>query len=225
MSFDSMAPYNNKAITHIWDVSKSGLVPVRKHKVANETDKTFVLDDGTIVRKNTMQNNYVFFFTNEESANVVYRNLSSVFDPDWLEPKSNFDIIASATISDLPDILIDMINELGEDGMLSREGIKEWLLRAPGNEKHLVTSNMPSLEDYSSLKDGDTVYHVNVEANEIVQGVAYGVRRNTPDHSVRYLSIIAPNDFMGCAGELLGDIIFISKELAEKRLKEGRKNV
>jgi hypothetical protein len=126
-------------------------------------------------------------------------------------------------------MLIDMIHELCEDGMPSTEVVKAWLVRVPNkeqsNDANAAECGHSEHEDYSNLKDGDTIYYVDAEDNKIVQGVTFGVRRTNPGNSVRYLSLVLPNDFMGCAGELLGDKVFLNKELAEKRLRKDGENV
>jgi hypothetical protein len=233
MSFDGMASYRNSDPTEsLWAVAKNGLAPVRKYKVLKETAKTFVLEDGTVVRKEAMRNNYQLFYTNETSAEIVYRNIRKAFDPAEPECESNFEIVTNATIETLPNILIDMIHELCEDGMPSAETVKEWLLNNHDkngrvNEEIKETSEDNELvqEDYSNLKDGDTVYYVDFNGNKVIQGVALGVRRKHSNSSMKYFSIDVPNDFMGCSGELLGEKVFINKELAERKLREGNQNV
>jgi hypothetical protein len=127
MGFNAMAPCENKATTHIWAVSKSGLVPVRKFVVLKEGAKNFVLEDGTMVSKSTMQNQHQLFFTSEYAADVVYRHLSSVFDPVARNVESNFDAIKNASVSEASGILFAMIQELCEDGMPTHEEIENWL--------------------------------------------------------------------------------------------------
>lgn len=131
MSFNAMAKYNhNDPVEYIWAVAKNGLVPVRKYKVVKETPKTYVLEDGNTVHKNTMNSNYQLFFTSEVPADVVYRNIRSVFDPSYADPKTNFDCIKDASLPGLSNVLFDMIQELCEDGMPTKEDIEEWLKSA-----------------------------------------------------------------------------------------------
>ena len=112
---------------YIWLVAKNGLVPVRKYEVAKETPKTYVLDDGTVVRKETMQNNYLLFFLDEDEANKVYLSLRAVFD-NGDEGSTHFDTITKCTSTRrLSAILFNMIQELCEDGMPTHEEIERWL--------------------------------------------------------------------------------------------------
>ena len=106
---------------YVWAVSKSGLVPPRKHSIKKETAKTYVLDDGTIVKKNEMQNTYQFFFKSESAAETTYQMLHSVFDP---ELTTNIVAIRGANTDKMSEILFDMIQNLCEDGMPTKETIK-----------------------------------------------------------------------------------------------------
>ena len=128
MSFNAMSNYHhNEPTEHLWAVEKNGLVPVRKYKVLKEGAKTFVLEDGTTVRKCEMRNSFQLFFTNEKSAEATYRGLRKTFDPTCSEPETNFDRIKDSYISDLPNILLNMIFELCEECVPTKEDIENWL--------------------------------------------------------------------------------------------------
>ena len=79
-----------KKITHLWGVSKNGLCSPKKYTVARETPKTFVLYDGTIVRKETMSNTYVLYYTDETKATQTYNDLRKVFDDTAVEENCNY---------------------------------------------------------------------------------------------------------------------------------------
>lgn len=136
MNFDAMSKYNhNEPVEHLWAVAKNGLVPVRKYKVLKEGAKTFILEDGTTVRKCEMRNVFQLFFTNEESAEATYRGLRKAFDPAYADTETNFDRIKDAPISDLSNILLDMIFELCEECVPTREDIENWLTSATRKEE------------------------------------------------------------------------------------------
>ena len=163
MSFDAMSKYNhNEPVEHLWAVAKNGLGPVRKYKVLKEGAKNFVLEDGTMVRKCDMQNAYQLFFTNEDAADATYRGLSKVFDPACATSETNYDRIQNASIPSLSRILFDMIQEICEDGMPTKEEIENWL--KSDSEKEHKSSNTDGLRE--------NLMHLNdqVENNKKVEG-------------------------------------------------------
>lgn len=119
---------------YIWAVSKSGLVPPIKHLVNKETAKTFVLEDSTIVRKETMENLYQIFHKTETEADETYYHLRKVygFEEDVV-CASNMEVVQNTNLAKMPKVLLDMIHELCEDGLPTEETIKAWLLTKPGD--------------------------------------------------------------------------------------------
>lgn len=206
---------------YIWAVSRSGLVPPRKHDIKKETKKTYVLDDGTIVKKSEMQNTYQLFFQSEASAETTYQMLKSVFDP---EKTTNIVAIRGADADKMSDILFDMIQNLCEDGMPTKETIKDWLLSQPGCSQCDATqeTNAIPIEDYSGLKNADHIYFVDFAHGYVKEGTVFGIRR-AADNSITFLSVEFVDDFMGINGEFLGKELFISETIANQALERSKK--
>ncbi len=116
--------------TCVFAVAKSGLVPVRKCNVKKETDKTLVLEDGTVVRKRTMSDRYTLFFVSEQMAEITHQNLSCVFDPEPHQQKTNCEVMRRAGVDEMAVVLFNMIQELCEDGMPTQKEIENWLMSA-----------------------------------------------------------------------------------------------
>jgi hypothetical protein len=70
---------------------------------------------------------------------------------------THFDLIHNATINELPDILINMIWELCEDGMVTQEELFAWLNSKP--EQALAILEIKTIAEYFenhiNLKDYD----------------------------------------------------------------------
>jgi hypothetical protein len=125
---------------YLWSVSKSGAVAPRKYNVKKETQKTYVLDDGTIVRKATMENTYQNFYTTELDAKFFYWHLRSMYGFDEMdeEPEFNVDAIKESTFASLPKTLLNMIYDLCEDGVPTEQTIMKWLLTKPGKWSNIA---------------------------------------------------------------------------------------
>ena len=115
-------PITNTTIIYV--VSKNNPVPPIAQKVRKETSKTFVLEDGTVVRKADMSDAYRRYFTENGDAETYYRVIAKPLDA---QNQTNIDIIHNSNSSKLANILFDMIQELCEDGMPTKAEIENWL--------------------------------------------------------------------------------------------------
>lgn len=220
MSMDAMAPYKNKGpATKMFIVSKSGLVPVLEQQIIKETEKTYVLFDGTVIRKSSMRNEYQMFFLDKNIAETVYSYLHNAHYSNP-EPITNMDTIKNCiSPAALSLVLIDMIQELCEDGMPTQATVETWLMEKVEDTYHKQTDDTYNLENYDELFEGDTVYYID-HNGDVLHGKVFGIRRKGEDGRISYLTVDAPNDFCGFAGDRLGKVVFISEELAKQNAKK-----
>jgi hypothetical protein len=112
-------------------------------------------------------------------------------------------------------VLLDMIAELCEDGMPTAEAMETWLLSYYEGEPDCQVKDTYNLENYDSLCEGDVVYYIDNNGN-VLSGKVFSIKRDVNSGRIAYLSVDAPNDFCGFAGDRLGKAVFINNELAEK---------
>ena len=114
-------PITNTTI--IYYVSKYHPVPPIAVKVKRETAKLFILEDGTHVRKTSMSDTYRRYFTEKDEAEMYYKKSTK---PE-VSFNTNMCVLQEGDVNQVADVLFDMIQELCEDGMPTKDEIINWL--------------------------------------------------------------------------------------------------
>jgi hypothetical protein len=218
---------------YLYAVVLDGVWYTTKFEIAKESEKIYFLANGSAVHKDIMHdfmsNVKMWYYADKKEADRVLRIKECSFllnkYANGRDCETRFDAIKLANADEVANMFIDMIHELCEDGVPSADYVKEWLLSEPDKGQNVAACDNSEQEDYSNLKDGDTIYYVDFASNKVRKGTIYGVRRYSHDNTVTFLSLEFVDDFMGINGEFLGKELFINEILAYRALRRGKKNV
>lgn len=195
----------------LYAVNTSVVAPVKTLEVVHESEDMYLLENKVLLTKKYMGDSHHLYFTDKALAETVasYVKMSCYAKPQL----TNMQAIRNCeNPTSLAIVLSNMIQTLCEDGMPTHDCIEEWLNSPSQEEEQKDDVDTYGLEEYDSLKDGDTVFYLDEKKN-ILRGQIFGVRRNK-EQRITYVSVEAPDDFLGIAGDQLGKTLFIRKHVA-----------